>query len=112
MAQPLNPNNYTSINDEINTLLTSGAYSGITFTLYTDSNQTTIVTTESGPVQNETISQISQTNSYTNSENQLVPSTLTLYFNDETSITVTDGVENYWYVLSGTVFQPRTFGSV
>ena len=112
MAQPLNPNNYTSINDEINILLTSGAYSGITFTLYTDSNQTTVVTTGSGPVQNETISQISQTNSYTNSENQLVPSTLTLYFNDETSITVTDGVENYWYVLNGTVFQPRTFNTV
>jgi mannose-6-phosphate isomerase-like protein (cupin superfamily) len=111
MAQPLNPNNYSSINEEINTLLTSSAYSGITFTLYTDSNQTTIVTTESGPVQNETISQISQTNSYTNAENQIVPSTLTLYFNDGTSVTVTDGVENYWYVLSGTVFQPRTFGS-
>ena len=112
MAQPLNPNNYTSINDDITNLLTSGAFSGITFTLYTDSNKTTVVTTESGPVQNETISQISHTNSYTDTENQLVPSTLTLYFNDETSITVTDGVENYWYVLSGTVFQPRTFGSV
>jgi len=111
MAQPLNPNNYSSINEEINNLLTSSSYSGITFTLYTDSNQTTIVTTESGPVQNETISQISQTNSYTNAENQIVPSTLTLYFNDGTSVTVTDGVENYWYVLSGTVFQPRTFGS-
>ena len=112
MAQPLNPNNYTSINDDITNLLTSGAFSGITFTLYTDSNKTTVVTTESGPVQNETISQISHTNSYTDAENQLIPSTLTLYFNDETSITVTDGVENYWYVLSGTVFQPRTFGSV
>jgi len=111
MAQPLNPNNYTSINDDITNLLTSGAFSGITFTLYTDSNKTTVVTTESGPVQNETISQISQTNSYTDTENQLVPSTLTLYFTDGTSITVTDGVENYWYVLSGTVFQPRTFGS-
>ena len=111
MAQPLNPNNYSTINDEINTLLTSGAYSGITFTLYEDSNQTTIVTTESGPVQNETISQISHTNSYTDNNNQVVPSTLTLFFNDGTSITVTDGVENYWYVLSGTVFQPRTFGS-
>ena len=111
MAQPLNPNNYTSINDEITAILTSGAYSGITFTLYTDSNQTTVVTTESGPVQNETISQISHTNSYTDADNQLMPSTLTLYFNDGTSITVTDGVENYWYVLNGTVFQPRTFGS-
>lgn len=111
MAQQLNPNNYATINEEINTLLTSGAYSGITFTLYTDSNQTTIVTNESGPIQNKTISQISHTNSYTDSENQLIPATLTLFFNDDTSITVTDGVENYSYVLSGIVFQPRTFGT-
>ena len=112
MAQQLNPNNYTSINDEINTLLTSGAYSGITITVFTDSNQTTIANTGSGPVENKTISQISHTSLHANNDGQEVPATITLQFNDGTSITAVDGVDSYWYSLSGTVFQPRVFGTL
>jgi hypothetical protein len=112
MAQQLNPNNYTGINDEINVLLTSGAYSGITITIYTDSNQSSIVTTGSGPVQNKTISQISQTSLYTNNDGVVMPATITLQFSDNTSITAVDGVDSYWYVLSGVVFQPRAFGGI
>jgi len=112
MAEQLNPNNYSAINDEINTILTSGAYSGITITVFSDSAMQNVLTTNEGPIQNKTISQISHTATHIDNNSLTVPATITLQFNDGTSVTAVDGVDSFWYLLTGVVFQPRAFGTL
>ena len=111
MAQQLIANNYSGINEDINTLLTSGAYSGISVSVYTDSEQTNLASDANGPIQTRTISQITHTASYTDDNGQTIPQSIVLGFSDGTSITALDGVDNLWYVMSGIIFKPRTFGS-
>jgi hypothetical protein len=112
MAELLNSEKYAIINDEINTILSSTTYSGVNVTIYTDSEQLNIATDEHGPIQNRAISQISNTLSYTDNNGQTVPPTITLNFTDGTSVTEIDGVNKYWYTLSGIVFVPRIFQTI
>jgi len=111
MAQQLIANNYTAINDDINILLTSGAYSGISVSVYTDAEQINLATDSNGPILTRTISQITHVASHTDNNGQIVPASIILGFSDDTTVTAVDGVDNLWYVMSGIVFKPRTFGS-
>jgi hypothetical protein len=110
MSRLLDADDYVSINNEINKLLSSAAYSGVNITLYSDSEQTILANNENGPIQNRTISQITNTASYTTKDGKIMPATITLNFKDGTTITEdNDSPEKYWYVLSGVVFVPRGF---
>ena len=111
MATQLNTTNYSVINDDMNALLTSGAYSGVNITLYSDANQTSIVSDAHGPIQNRKISQIGYVAAHTSpTTGQPVSGSIAVNFNDGTSITAVDGVNTYFYVLHGIIFQPRRFG--
>jgi len=108
MATQLTTTNYSVINDDMNALLTSGAYSGVNITLYNDANQTSIVSDAVGPIQNRKISQIGYVAAHTNSvSGQPVPGSITVNFIDGTSISAVDGVNTYFYSLQGIIFQPR-----
>jgi hypothetical protein len=109
MAQQLNSINYATINDDINTLLTSGAYSGVNVSVFTDANKTQIFSDSQGPVQSRVLSQITHTGTYTNAEGQDVPPSVSIIFADGTTVTAVDGIDNLWYSLTGIVFQPRRF---
>jgi hypothetical protein len=112
MATQLNTANYSIINDDMNSLLTSGAYSGVNITLYNDVNQSSIVSDAEGPIQSRKISQIGYVAAHTSPTNgQSVPGSITINFTDGTSITAVDGVNTYYYSLQGIIFQPRRFGT-
>jgi hypothetical protein len=111
MATQLNTTTYSTINDDMNALLTSGAYSGVNITIYNDAGQTSVVSNAEGLIQNRKISQIGYVASHTSPANgQIVPGAITINFIDGTSITAVDGVNNYFYTLQGIIFQPRRFG--
>jgi hypothetical protein len=110
MSRLLDADDYVSINNEINNLLASAAYSGINVTLYSNSEQTILASNANGPILNRTISQITNTASYISEDGKTMPATITLNFTDGTSITEdNESPEKYWYVLSGVVFVPRGF---
>lgn len=111
MARQLTSENYSTINDEMNALLTSGAYAGINATIYNDANKTSIVSDEHGLIQNRKITQITHIADHTNSLGQAVAGSVTIMFSDNTSITALDDVNSYFYELHGIIFQPRRFGS-
>jgi hypothetical protein len=111
MATQLNSDNYSTINDEMNTLLTSGAYAGINATIYNDANKTSIVTDANGPVQHRKITQITHVAAHMTSLGSQNDGSVTIIFSDGTSVTAVDGVDNYYYSLDGIIFQPRRFGS-
>uniref|UniRef100_A0A6C0JG44 Uncharacterized protein n=1 Tax=viral metagenome TaxID=1070528 RepID=A0A6C0JG44_9ZZZZ len=113
MATQLNTTTYSQINDDMNELLTSGAYSGVNITIYNDAGQTSIVNDVEGPIQNRKIGQIGYVASHTSSTTgQIVPGSITINFTDGTVIVAVDGVNNYWYSLQGIIFQPRRFGGM
>lgn len=113
MTTQLNTTTYTTINDDMNALLTSGAYSGVNITLYNDAGQTSIVSDAEGPIQNRKISQIGYVAAHVSPTNgQPVNGSVTINFTDGTSINAVDGVDNYWYSLQGIIFQPRRFGGM
>jgi hypothetical protein len=111
MAKQLTSENYSTINEEMNALLTSGAYAGINATIYNDANKTTIVSDAHGPIQNRKIAQITHVADHTNSLGQPVAGSVTIMFSDNTTITANDDVDSYFYQLNGIIFQPRRFGS-
>jgi hypothetical protein len=111
MAQQLNTDNYSTINDQMNALLTSGAYSGINATIYNDANKTTIVSDAHGLVQNRKIAQITHIAAHTTSLGSQNDGSVSIVFSDGTTITAVDGVNSYFYELHGIIFQPRRFGS-
>ena len=93
MATQLNTINYSIINDDMNSLLTSRAYSGVNITIYNDAAQTSIVTDVEGPIQNRKVSQIGYVANHTNpTTGQPVSGAVTVQFTDGTSITAIDGV--------------------
>jgi len=113
MATQLNTTTYSQINDEMNELLTSGAYSGVNITIYSDAGQTSIVNDQEGPIQNRKISQIGYVAAHVSPTNgQPVNGSITINFTDGTIIVAVDGVDNYWYSLQGIIFQPRRFGGM
>lgn len=112
MAQQLNTANYSTINNNMNALLTSGAYSGITISIFTDANCTNVASDEAGPILTRKISQIGYTAAHALANGQTQNGSLTLQFNDGTSLVAIDGVDNYWYQLQGVIFQPRRFNTI
>lgn len=111
MATQLNSDNYSTINDEMNALLTSGAYAGINATIYNDANKTSIVSDANGPMQNRKISQITHIAAHMTSLGSQNDGSVTIAFSDGTTVTAVDGVNSYYYVLQGVIFQPRRFGN-
>jgi hypothetical protein len=111
MATQLNSDNYSTINEQMNSLLTSGAYSGINATIYNDANKTTIVSDINGPIQNRKINQITHIAAHMTSLGSQNDGSVSIVFSDGTSITAVDGVNSYYYELHGIIFQPRRFGS-
>jgi hypothetical protein len=109
MAIQLNTDNYSIINDDMNSLLTSGAYAGINATIYNDAQQTSIVNDTNGPIQNRRITQITHVAGFTDSLGQTTNGSVSIVFSDGTSVTAVDGVNSYYYVLTGVIFQPRRF---
>jgi hypothetical protein len=111
MAKQLTSENYSTINEEMNALLTSGAYAGINATIYNDAAKSSILSDANGPVQGRKITQITHVADHTNSLGQPVAGSVTIMFSDNTSITANDDVDSYFYELHGIIFQPRRFGN-
>lgn len=112
MASPLNLANYDAINAEMGTLLSTGKYSGVTLTVYTNPAATNIAVINGINIDHLKIVKITCTHPYSDATTGVaVNGSISLDFGCGSTITAVDNVDNYWYTLEGIVFVPRTFGS-
>ena len=111
MAIQLNLADYTGLNNSINEFFSSGKYSAVLMSVFTDAGSTNPATDENGPISNRQIASVNAVYSHTNANGQDVNGYITVKFTDSCTILSTDNVDSYWYTLSGLTYVPRKFGS-
>jgi hypothetical protein len=108
----LNSSCYDKINSEVNAFFTSGNYSGVNLSIFTDPEGTTFLTDSNGNVDTRRVASINHVASYEDKETGITTNpTITISFLDESSVTAVDTVHTYYYSLTGVPYVPRTFGT-
>ena len=112
MATQLNTANHTTLNTAMTELFRSGSCSGVKMTIYTDAEATTIATDSNGNIENRKVTRILKTAEYTHpTTNTVVKPSVKVFFADNTTITATDDLHNFYYKITGEAIPSRTFGS-
>ena len=94
--------NYNELNDNIQNLLKSGAFSSVNITIFLDANGTQVANTEIGRLYNKSIKNVSHTDAYDDKRNGIrYPAKLTIVFKDGGSLDYTDNMIDCWYIISG-----------
>lgn len=111
MAVQIKTADYAGLNDAINQYLNSGKFTATTMSVYSDASATNLVTDDNGPIENRQIASVTVVYDYVDPvTEQNMNGYTTVQFNDGSSIVATDNVNQYWYVLAGVPYVPRTFG--
>jgi len=101
--------NYTTITQDLSTVLASGATPNVT--IYSDSNAENLFVDSNGATHsNKVIASVNYTEPHNNADNtQVKNGYLTVSFTDSTSVIVTDNVDTVYYTILSVPFQPRSF---
>jgi hypothetical protein len=113
MAIRLDVAGYTQLNNSIGDLLRSGTCSSVLMNIHTNSSATAPLVDGNGPVIKRQISSVNVVQEHTDQTTGIKTNGyVTVVFADGSSVVSTESVDQYWYVLETTPYQPRRFNNL